>query len=135
MTSRYGRNQWSSEKSRCVCFPLCLLHTSMFLCFTVPVCVFCLCSAYSLSFGCLCQVFLCPLFDFHPSIFISLLPPVQFWLSLTMLPVLFQCFLLTLSSPPSWLGVTCPSLLSSSPSPSLLHPPFLPPPLHSLFLW
>lgn len=55
------------------------------------------------------------------------------FLSLTMLPVLFQCFLLTLSSLPSWLGATCPSLLSPSPS-LLLHPSF-PPPLYSLFLW
>lgn len=57
-------------------------------------------------------------FFFFCSLFYSsIFPPFEPVFTVTMLPVFF---LLTLSSLPSWLGVTCPSLLSSSPS-LLLH--------------
>ena len=105
----------------------------MFLVFFTLVCVFFLCSAcskcLSLSFCLFCfpfwQVFLCPLSDFHS--FIVLFSSFYLVFShhaTSSFPVLF---LLTLSSLPSWLGVTCLSLLSASPSPSpslLLHSSF-----------
>lgn len=97
--------------------PHCSTDTSSFLLVSF------LCSAYSKS---LLRHFLWFFVFRLSSIFFSRLPFLVFSVPLTMPQVLFQCFLLTLSSLPSLLGVTCPSLLSSSPSLLLLlHPFFL----------
>ncbi len=114
-------------KVRLVHFFCCLhtSHVSVFFHCCFPVCVFFLCSAYFKRLSSSSISFWLPLLFFFF---------ILFSLSLTMLPVLFQCF--SFNSFLSALLAGChlpPSLLSSSP-PLLLHPSF-PPPLYSLFLW
>lgn len=125
------------------------MFASLFVCSTPPyICYFtvgtfsCLCFFFSVLCLFLMSLLILYYFGFplsSHSLWLSLLRLplvlsfVLFSLSLTMLPVLFQCFLLTLSSLPSWLGVTCPSVLSPSPS-LLLHPSFPPPPLQFISL-